>query len=410
MSQFKFAWLLLALVACCEGVLRAENWPRWRGPDGNAVSTETDLPVRWSTMDKVRWKIAVPGQGTSSPIVWGEHVIVTTAFQNGLRRAVFCFDRSNGQQRWNYELTDDDPEISSILTGHAAATPATDGTHIVASFGNAGIICLDLVGKLRWRKRFGTFETDLGLASSPIFHDEMAILVCDHDGNRFRSFDSFVIALDLKTGETKWKTDRPDLYRSWSTPIVVSANDKQELIINAQDELRGYDPASGMQLWRVPGMTGWVTPSPIFAHGMIFATSGRDGPTLAVRPGGRGDVAATHLVWREPRGAPYVCSPLVYGEYLYVHNEAGILVCRAVRSGKEIYRQRLEGKFTASGVAADGKVYLANEEGVTFVIKAGPQYELLARNALDGECLASPAISGGNLFLRTDKHLYCIGP
>jgi outer membrane protein assembly factor BamB len=190
----------------------------------------------------------------------------------------------------------------------------------------------------------------------------------------------------------------------------VSAPGRQELVVNAQDELRGYDPKSGERLWRVTGMTGWVTPSPVFAHGLIFATSGKDGPTMAVRPGGAGDVTETHIVWRHQRGAPYVCSPLVYGDYLYVHNEQGILTCREAISGKEVYRQRLDGKFIASGVAGDGKIYLTNEDGVTYVIRPGGEFALLARNPVEGMCLASPAISRGNLFLRTDGHLYCIGP
>lgn len=326
-----------------------------------------------------------------------------------MRRAVICLDASNGKQLWTREIADEDPEISSVLTGHAAPTPVTDGTLVVATFGNAGVVCFDFEGKLQWRRRFGMFESELGLASSPILHDGMVILVCDHDGDRFRSFDSFLIALDLKTGETRWKTDRPRLFRSWSTPVVAPVDDRRELIVSAQDELRGYDPGTGKQLWNVTGMTGWVTPSPVYDKGLIFATSGKDGPTMAVRSGGRGDVTTTHVVWQHDRGAPYVCSPVLYGDYLYVHNEPGILTCREARTGKEVYRQRLAGKFTASSVAGDGRLYLTNEDGVTYVIKAGPKFELLAQNDLSETCLASPAISHGRLFIRTERHLYCVG-
>lgn len=410
-SKFKIpaVVVIVAMLAAADAhPLHGGNWPRWRGPDGNAVSSEANLPVTWSTTENVCWKAAVPGEGSSSPIVWDDHVFVTSAFERGSRRAMFCYDRSTGRQRWTREITDADPEVASALTGHAAATPVTDGTRLVAAFGNAGVVCCDFDGKLLWHRRLGNFESELGLATSPILHDGSVLLVCDHDGNRFRSFDSFLIALDLKTGQTRWKTDRPDLYRSWSTPIVIPAGDRRELIVCAQDELRGYDPATGRPLWHVAGMTGWVTPSPVFGAGMIFATSGKDGPTLAIRPGGRGDVTGTHVVWSQPKGAPYVCSPLLYGDHLYVHNEQGILTCREARTGKELYRHRLEGKFTASAAAGDGKVYLVNEDGVTFVIKAGRAFELLARNPLDGDCLASPAISAGRFFLRTQRHLYCI--
>jgi outer membrane protein assembly factor BamB len=404
-----------ALIVCAAIATQshpAENWPRWRGPDGNAVSPEVDLPVRWSPTANVRWKAATAGEGSSSPIVWGDAVFVTAAFQQGARRTVFCCERETGRERWRHELRDADPEIASSLTGHAAATPVTDGLHVVAAFGNAGVVCCNFTGKQLWHRRLGTFESELGLASSPILHDGLVILVCDHDGDRFRSFDSFLIALDVETGETRWKTDRPGLFRSWSTPIVVplsAQGDQQELIVAAQDELRGYDLQTGKQRWHVSGMAGWVTPSPVFGRGLIFASSGKDGPTLAVRPGGTGDAAATHVAWKDRRGGPYVCSPLLYGDHLYVHNESGVLTCYRAGDGGQIYRRRLEGKFLASAAAGDGKLYLTNEQGVTFVVKAGPQFEILAANDLTEESLASPAIAGGRLYLRTRRHLYCIG-
>jgi outer membrane protein assembly factor BamB len=208
-----------------------------------------------------------------------------------------------------------------------------------------------------------------------------------------------------------WKTDRPGLFRSWSTPIVVPGRDgTQELVVNAQDELRGYDLHTGRELWKAGGMTGWVTPSPVFGAGLIFAASGRDGPTLAVRPGGQGDVSQSHVVWKETRGAPYVCSPLYLDGLLYVHDEGGVLTCFDAATGKTAYRARLGGKFSASGAAAGGLIYIPNEAGETFVIRTGPKFELVAKNPLEEEILASPAISGGRTFLRTRTRLYCIGP
>jgi outer membrane protein assembly factor BamB len=388
---------------------RAADWPRWRGPDGNAVADAAPLPQRWDATHNVRWKVPVPGAGFSSPIVCGPRLFLTAAFEHGTRRTVHCLDRDSGQTLWSREVRDDDPEQTSAMTGHAASTPVTDGRHVVAFFGNAGAICYDQGGKLLWHRRLGTFDTELGLASSPVIDRDRVLLVCDHDGDRFTSFDSFLIALDLATGQTTWKTDRRDLYRSWSTPLLVPrAGGRRELIVNGQDHLRAYDPETGQLLWQVGGMTGWVTPSPVFGHGLVFATSGRSGPVLAVRTGGTGDVTASHVAWQHPTAGPYVCSPVLYGDYLYVHTEVGILSCYHAPTGKLQYRERLAGKFYASAAAGDGKVYVTNEDGTTFVVRAGPRFELLARNALGEYCLASPAFAGGELFLRTEHHLYCI--
>jgi outer membrane protein assembly factor BamB len=399
------------LLAAGAGTGRGENWPRWRGENGSAGSDQSPLPLEWSARDNVRWKTAIPGSGFSSPIVWKDRVFCTSAFEHGLRRAVHCLDRKTGKVLWSRTIKDDEPEVASAMTGHAAASPVTDGQRVVAFFGNAGVVCYDFQGKRLWHRSLGEFESELGLASSPIIYQGRVILVCDHDGDRFHTFDSFLIALDLKDGKTAWKTERRGLYRSWSTPILVpGADKKQELIVSAQDALRAYDPANGKQLWQVSGLTGWVTPSPVFGHGLVFATSGKNGPVLAVRPGGKGDVTATRVAWKVKTGGPYVCSPLLYGDYLYVHTEQGVLSCFQAKTGKLRYKERLAGKFIASAVAGDGKVYITNEDGTTFVIKAGPRFQVLARNALKDYCLASPAISQGQLLLRTEKHLYCIGP
>lgn len=398
-----FAWIAAA------PPLAGEDWPRWRGPQGNGVSSETGLPTEWDEVRNVLWLTAFPGEGSSSPIVWQDRVFLSSAQERGKRRALHCLARQSGEILWTRETLDDQPETTSALTGHAAATPVCNSQYVVAFFGNAGVVCYDHAGGLQWHVELGSFETELGLASSPILFEDRVILVCDHDGNRFSSYASFLIALDLRTGKVLWKTERPDLFRSWSTPIVVpGVGDEQELIVNAQDELRGYDPLRGELLWNVRGMTGWVAPSPVFGQGLIFACSGKDGPTLAVRPGGRGDTTQSHRVWHDDRGAPYVCSPLLYGDQLFVHNELGVLTCYDAATGQVQYRQRLAGKFVTSGVAGDGKVYLTNEAGTTYVIQPGQNYKLLAENSLPGETWASAAISGRCLFLRTRRGLYCL--
>jgi outer membrane protein assembly factor BamB len=387
----------------------ADDWPRWRGPDGSAVSDQAPLPLKWGPTENVRWKTAVPGEGFSSPIVWKDRIFCTSAFGRGRRRAVHCLDRDTGKILWTREIQDAAPEVTSAMTGHAAATPVTDGKRVVAFFGNAGAVCYDFQGKQLWHRSLGEFDSELGLASSPILDRNRVILVCDHDGDRFSTFDSFLIALDVKMGQTVWKTERRGLYRSWSTPIVIPRGDnKRELVVNGQDAVRAYDPETGKPLWHLAGMTPWVTPSPVFGQGLIVAASGKNGPTLAVRPGGMGDVSKTHLAWRHNTGGPYVCSPVLYRDEVYVIAEQGVLRCYAARTGKLAYQERLRGKFTGSPVAGDGKIFITNEEGATFVVEAGRRYRLLSKNDMKEYCLASPALADGQFFLRTEKHLYCI--
>lgn len=374
---------LLAL-ALLSGCAAPPDWPRWRGPGGNAVADDSPLPVQWT----VAWKTAIPGEGSSSPIVSGDAIFVTSATESGGRRILHCLDRGTGEPRWRREIDDPNPERTSALTGHAAATPAADGKRVVAAFGNAGVVCADFSGNVLWRVRLGEFDSELGLASSPILHEGLVLLVCDHDGS------SFLAALDAATGRSVWKTERPGLERSWSTPIVVSG----QLIVSAQDDVRSYDPKTGKPKWSVSATSGWVAPSPVSGDGLIFAVSGKDGPVVAIHPEGR-------VVWKDGRGGPYVGSPVYYGGLLYYVDDSSRLVCREA-TGPVLYRERLAGKFTSSPVAGDGKIYLTNEEGTTTVVKAGRRFAALAENRLDEECLASAAISGGGLLIRTRRHLW----
>jgi outer membrane protein assembly factor BamB len=398
------------LVIAIDRGAEAEDWPRWRGPEGNAVSAESGMPVEWSTTRNVAWKAKIPGEGSSSPIVSGDSVFVTSSLEHGFRRLTHCFDRTTGEIRWTREIEDDDPEVASAMTGHAAATPAADGQRVVAAFGRAGLVCYDYEGRQLWRHPLGKFELELGIASSPIIEGDCVYLVCDHDGDRFTSFDSYLLAVKLADGEVLWKTDRRGLFRSWSTPIVAPFGARKQLVVSAQEELRSYDLLTGKPLWQVACTTGWVTPSPVFAAGMIFVSSGKSGPVAAIRLAAGEDSAAAEIAWKIDAAGPYVCSPIVYGDYLYIHSEAGVLTCYEAATGRQIYRQRLPGKFTASAAAGDGKLYFTNEEGTAYVVAAGAIFKLLATNPLEEYSLASPAISHGRLFLRTEQHLYCIAP
>lgn len=402
----------LAAACCCLAAVLAvaADWPGWRGPDGNAVADGHPLPVRWSQTEHVRWSVELDGEGSSSPIVVGDRVYLTAAHELGRRREIVCLDRDTGRVEWRREIQDDDPEAASSLTGHAAATPVGDDTRVIAAFGRAGLVCWSAAGELLWRFDLGQFDSELGLASSPILVDGLAILVCDHDGDRFRSFDSYLLAVDVQTGRERWRTPRPGLYRSWSAPLALPGKDGGfRLLVHAQDGLRAYDGRTGKLQWQVPTDAGWVTPSPVQADGLAFVASGKNGPLMAIRPGDSVP-APRRVAWRHDRAGPYVCSPLVYRGRLYVHDESGILTCYDAPTGRREYRARLDGKFYASAVAGDGKLYFASEEGALHVVAAGPEFKRLASNELDSGCLASPALADRSLFIRTHTRLWRIDP
>ncbi len=331
---------------------------------------------------------------------------MTSARDEGKVRLLHAVDPVTGKLLWTAECKQDQPEKTSAVTGHAAATPVTDGERVLAAFGNAGIVAYDFTGKRLWHHAVEGFDTELGLATSPILYRGMVLWTCDHDGDRFTSFDSYLLALDVRTGKVVWKTARPGVGRSWSTPLVVrTAQGTDELIIPAESQLRGYDPTTGKELWHLTGLTPWITPSPVGASGMVYAVSGKNGPVLAVKAGGRG---AVKPVWMKQTGGPYVSSPLLYGDYLYTGDEHGWLTCYEARTGKRIYRERHQAKFTSSPVAGEEKLYFTSESGETYVVAAGPRYRLLAKNALGEEVLASLVFSESNLLIRGSRHLYCI--
>jgi len=397
--------LFFVLALLSTSVSAAEEWPGWRGPRQNGVSAEKDLPTEWSPMTAIAWQSELAAEGSSSPIVWGEHVFVTSASLGGERRWLQALDRRSGDVRWTYERKDDNPELSSPLTGHAASTPVTDGEHVFAWFGNAGLVCVDFQGHEKWHRDLGQFETELGLASSPVLHDDQLFVLCDHDGDRFHTFDSFLVALDKHNGQPIWRAERQGLFRSWSTPLLRA--DAHELVVAGDKQLRSYDLTSGKELWHVDGLLEWVAPTPVADGDLILAMCGRNGPMLAVH-GGKIENEGDRLCWQHAKGGPYVCSPLVYEQRLYVHDEQGILQCYDVRTGAELYQQRLQGTFYGSAIAADGYIYITSEQGTTFVLRDGPKFELVAKNSIEGHVLASPAVSRGAIFLRADKRLYCV--
>jgi len=385
----------------------AKYWARWRGPSGQGVVSGTGYPDSWSATENVKWKVPVPGEGNSSPIVWGDRVFVTTAYDSGRRLSVVAFRRTDGMKLWETFAPEGRTSYGHYKNGHASATPATDGQRVYASFGTRGLLALDMNGKQVWYRDLGPMDAYHGTAGSPLLYKDRLILYQDQSRN------SFIAAFDTKTGKTLWSTPR-EADVGWGTPIAVHVVDHDEIIVNGQLKVQAYNPDTGAELWNCKGTTYEVIPTPVVGYGMVFCSSGRAGPTLAIRPGGKGDVTRTHLAWTSPRGSPFVPSPILYGEHLYMVNDMqSVVTSFEATTGKVMWQNRLgasrrEG-FSASPVAVDGKVFFTNDEGETFVLKAGPTFELLRTNRIGEGTLATPALVDGRWYIRTNRNLFAIG-
>ena len=385
----------------------AAYWPRWRGPSGQGLVVGTGYPDTWSDTENVLWRTDVPGRGNSSPIVWGNRIFLTTSYDGGRRLSVLAYDRTTGAQLWERFAPEGTVERVHQKNGHASATPATDGERIYVSFGSRGLVAFDLDGELVWHQDLGPMGNYHGTAGSPLLYKDRVILYQDHSRN------SFVAAFDTRSGRELWRTPR-DARVGWGTPIAVRVGDHDEIIVSSQNRVQAYDPQTGSELWRCGGNLFEVIPTPVVGYGMLFCSSGRAGPTLAIRPGGRGDVTDSHLVWTSPKGSPFVPSPILYGEHLYMVNDmASIATAFQATTGEVLWQGRLgvaqrEG-FSASPVALDGKVFFTNDEGDTFVLRAGAEFDLLHVNRLNVRTLASPALVDGRWYFRTERHLLAIG-
>jgi outer membrane protein assembly factor BamB len=353
------------------------------------------------------WKVEVTGSGNSSPIVWGDRVFLTTSYDGGKRLSLLSYQRSNGQLLWETTIPQKGVEQVHDKNGHASATPVTDGKRVYASFGTHGLVAIDFDGNILWHRPLVALDNYHGSAGSPILYEGTVILYQDHQGQ------SFVAAFDKDTGDTEWRTDR-SAKTGWGTPIVLRTKDRDELIVSSQNEVNAYDPASGKPLWLVKGNKFEVIPTPTVGHGLVFCSSGRAGPTLAIRPGGSGDVTETHVAWTSPKGSPFVPSTILAGDFLYMINDmVSVVTSYEAKTGKLMFQGRLgeaqrEG-FSASPVTVDGKIFFTNDNGETFVLEAGPELVLLHVNRLNARTLASPALVEGRWYFRTENELICIG-
>lgn len=405
---FAVALLSVLIAAFCPESRAESNWPVWRGPHGNGHSLETGLPAEWSAQS-VLWKQPLPGEGQSSPVIWGERIFLTSALEGGRKRVVLCCDRRTGKILWEQVAwSGDDVEPIHKMNSYASATCATDGEHIYAFFGRGGgLFCYTVDGKPLWRKPLGEFAGPWGTAASPMLVDNLVIQNCDADEN------ALLIAFDRETGEEVWSAERED-FRGWSTPVLIETAGRRELVLNGHTGAKAYAPATGQELWHSPAGRGRGSPTVAFANGLLHFVEGRRGGTIyAVHPGGNGDVAATHRLWSQPRrGGRDLPSPLVIGKHVLVATMDGILHCYESPTGEVLWRQRLPGTYSASPVSYDGLAFFLNEDGQTAVLKPGETPRILHRNRLDAETgeifRASITPLGGKLFIRSNRALYCI--
>jgi outer membrane protein assembly factor BamB len=404
------------------------------------VSAERALPLHWSEKEGIAWRAPLGGAGVSTPIVWRDRVFVTSQSGAGVRRDgnhptlvqsgsareageralsrsgdaerirffIEAFGRGDGRHLWSFELpAEGTPPAVHEKHNLASASPVTDGERVYAVFGTGQLVAVDTSGRRVWHRNLavehGPFQINWGHGSSPIVYKDLLILPCYHEPQ------SYLLAVDAKTGATRWRADRGGKIVSYSTPIVISTPGGDELVLNTSAAIEAYRPATGEALWRIDEESRFAIPMPVHDGGVVYASRGyRSGPYLAVRPGGRGDVAASHVQWKVPTGAPYISS-LVYADgLLFMAGDVGVVTCVDAKTGERVWQERIEGIFTASPIAAGGRIYLVSETGETIVLRAGRKPEVLARNRIDARLLASPALSGGLLFLRTDDQLIAI--
>jgi outer membrane protein assembly factor BamB len=393
----------------------AENWPAYRGPAFDGHSDAASIPLTWSETQHVKWKTAIPGKGWSSPVVWGNQVWMTTATPDGKERWAVCVEKGSGKMIHHVKLFDvPAPESIHDLNSHASPSPVLEAGRAYIHFGTYGTVCLDTAGaKVLWKRDDIHVKHAVGPGSSPILFDDLLIFHSDGIDQQF------IIALDKKTGRTAWQTPRSgdlsavvdQMRKSFCVPIVVEVGDHKELVSLGAQAIYGYDPATGKELWKIKTAMGYSNVAvPVAVGDTVIFSTGYDVPELwAIKLGGKGDVTNSNILWKYKRAVPTKPSPVVVDGLVYMVNDSGIATCLDVKTGEEVWKQRIGGQYTASLLYAAGRVYVFDQEtGKTTVIAPGREFKLLAANKLDDGFMASPAVSGGAIFLRTKTHLYRI--
>lgn len=407
--------------------LQAENWPGWRGPRGDGSSSDTSVPTRWngSTKSNIVWTVEIPGEGHASPIVWQDKIFVATSIPEADERLLLCLNRKDGSQQWRQIVTKSHRETKHQLNSYASSTPATDGQLVFATFIEVGdqvvratnvstprdvslgtmvVAAYDFSGKQQWIARPGEFVSVHGYCSCPVLYENLIIVNGDHDGQ------SYIVALDKRTGETVWKVPRANKTRSYCTPIIREFAKRTQMIMSGDVSVTSYAPRTGELLWSMDGPTEQFVASMVDNGKYVFLTAGfPDKHILAIDPTGSGKIDKSRIVWRSNRNCSYVPSPIIAGDYFLVTSDDGIASCYDAASGQRLWFERLGPHYSGSPVAANGLVYFTDDKGITKIVRPGPTFELVSENSLAEECYSSPAISDGQIFFRTQQHLVCIG-
>lgn len=392
---------------------QAENWPQWRGPQGTGIATDSAAPLEWSAEKNVLWKTPLPGDGNSTPIVWGDKIFLTCAYEKGKQRALICYGREKGEELWRQVIAYDKPEASHESNPACASSPVTDGERVVAWHSSAGLYCYDLAGKELWRKDLGEFQHIWGFASSPVIHENLVIL------NAGPGLSAFLVAFNKKTGEEVWRKTPPEVVSqkfdefrgSWSTPVIIKEGDRSQLLVSLPLALRAFDPATGNELWSCRGLSKLLYTSPVVGNGICVAMSGYHGPAMALRLGGKGDVTDTHRLWLHDQKIPQrVGSGVIVGDHFYIINEPGIASCVDLKTGELAWEKRVTSSTWSSLVAAGTRLYGTSMSGESVILEADPTAcKVLATNKINEMTRASLVITNGQVLQRTYKHLWCFG-
>jgi len=413
--------VMAAMGICAVTAVSADNWPQWRGPSLNGVSSEKNLPIKWTAADNIAWKLPVPSRSGATPIIWNDHIFLNVALEDAAGELeLWCVDRAKGTVAWKRPLSGGNNRQRK--QNMSSPSPVTDGKSVLALTGTGMLKAFDFAGKELWSRDiqhdYGRFGLNWGYASSPLLHGDAVFVQVLHG---MKTDDpSYLLRIDKASGKTVWKVERPtDAIRespdAYTTPALLQYGKTTEIVITGGDVVTGHDPATGKELWRSRGLNPQNSPwnrivaSPVIAGGVIVAPT-RERPMLGLKPGGRGDITETHRLWSSDLG-PDVPTPVSDGKLLFAVRDNGVVHALDLQSGRVVWGpERLKpGTYSASPILADGRIYVTSEEGITSVFSAGGKFELLAENAVDEYTLSSVAISQGQIFLRTDKHLFAIG-
>lgn len=425
-NVLSFGLLLLSVVALTADA-RGENWPGWRGVRGDGTSNEQNVPLHWdgTTGKNIVWKVAVPGEGHASPIIWGDNIFLASCLDDNHHRVLICLDRRTGKTRWQQTVLKSPLETKHKLNSYASGTPATDGKLVYVTFleadgttvpapnvgtprpvtpGQVVVAAYDFDGKQQWLVKTGRFVSAHGFCSSPVLYNDLVIINGDHDG------DSFVVALKKTTGKTAWKINRKHKTRSYVTPLIRKINGRTQMVLSGSMCITSLDPSNGSRHWTIEGPTEQFVASMVFDGKHFFMAAGY--PTyhvMAIRPDGRGDVTDTHVTWHAKNARCYVPSPVLANGHLFVADDRGTANCFNAATGQRLWQARLGKHYSASLMSAGGLAYLLADDGVMKIVEPGKELKVVAENPLGEYCYASPAISQGQIFIRGEKHLYCIG-